>query len=91
MIAPSLENAPTNRMNNLTAREREVLSIIGRGRTTKQIAEELGVSVSTVGNHRKHICRKLDLHSTAELVAFAARNAEQRTQNDPSRSFDSPG
>ena len=60
--------------NNLTPREKQILDIIGTGKTTKQIAEELRVSTSTVGNHRKHICKKLDLHSTAELVAFAVRN-----------------
>jgi DNA-binding CsgD family transcriptional regulator len=63
-----------NNLNNLTPREKQILDIIGAGKTTKQIAEELGVSASTVGNHRKHICKKLDLHSTAELVAYAVRN-----------------
>jgi len=62
-------------LSQLTPREKEVLKIIGEGKTTKQVAEELGLSVSTVGNHRKHICRKLGLHSTAELVAFAARRS----------------
>jgi len=60
-------------LKKLTPREKEVLKIIGLGKTTKQVADQLGLSVSTVGNHRKHICRKLSLHSTAELVAFAAR------------------
>lgn len=60
-------------LKKLTPREKEVLKIIGHGKTTKQVAEQLGLSVSTVGNHRKHICRKLGLHSTAELVALAAR------------------
>lgn len=59
-------------LNKLTPREKEVLRIVGQGKTTKQIAEALRLSVATVGNHRKHICRKLNLHSTAELVAFAA-------------------
>jgi len=63
-----------NDQNQLTPRERQILDIIAAGKTTKQIAEELRVSTSTVGNHRKHICKKLDLHSTAELVAFAVRN-----------------
>jgi len=65
-------------LNNLTSREKQILEIIGTGKTTKQIAEELGVSVSTVGNHRKHICKKLNLHSTAELVAFAARSLDNK-------------
>ena len=67
-------------LNKLTPREREVLKIIGQGKTTKQVAEELGLSVATVGNHRKHICKKLELHSTAELVAFAAQYRQQNNQ-----------
>ena len=63
-----------NDLSQLTPREKQILDIIAAGKTTKQIAEELRVSTSTVGNHRKHICKKLDLHSTAELVAFAVRN-----------------
>lgn len=63
-----------NDLNQLTPREKQILDIIAAGKTTKQIADELRVSTSTVGNHRKHICKKLDLHSTAELVAFAVRN-----------------
>jgi DNA-binding CsgD family transcriptional regulator len=63
-----------NDLKQLTPREKQILDIIAAGKTTKQIAEELSVSTSTVGNHRKHICKKLDLHSTAELVAFAVRN-----------------
>ncbi len=60
--------------DGLTQREREVLGLIAHGHTSKQVAERLAVSIHTVSNHRKHICRKLSLHSTAELVAFAARN-----------------
>lgn len=66
--------ASLNDLNRLTPREKQILDIIAAGKTTKQIAEDLRVSTSTVGNHRKHICKKLDLHSTAELVAFAVRN-----------------
>ena len=58
----------------LTGREREVLASIGRGNLTKEIAVLLGISESTVAEHRKRICRKLDLHSTAELVACAVGN-----------------
>jgi DNA-binding CsgD family transcriptional regulator len=48
--------------------------LIAHGHTSKQVAVSLAVSIHTVSNHRKHICRKLSLHSTAELVAFAARS-----------------
>lgn len=57
----------------LTPREAQVLRLIGEGKTSKEIAAELGVSVDTIANHRKSICRKLGVHSTAELVAHAAR------------------
>ncbi len=59
--------------DRLTARETEILGLIGQGKTSKQIAAVLNLSVYTVNNHRKHICKKLNLHSTAQLVAFAAR------------------
>jgi DNA-binding CsgD family transcriptional regulator len=55
----------------LTRREAEILDRIALGRTSKQIADELNVSVYTVNNHRKHVCKKFGLHSTAQLVAFA--------------------
>jgi DNA-binding CsgD family transcriptional regulator len=58
----------------LTARETEILGLLAKGKTSKEIAEALGLSIFTVNNHRKHICRKLGLHSTAELVAYAAQS-----------------
>lgn len=59
----------------MTRREREILKHIGQGRTSKQIASALNLSVFTVSNHRKHICKKLGLHSTAQLVAYAAKQS----------------
>jgi two-component system, NarL family, response regulator NreC len=57
----------------LTEREREVLRLIADGKTNKDIAAELSVSVNTIETHRKHIMEKLDLHSTADIVRFAVR------------------
>ena len=57
----------------LTDREREVLQLIAEGKTNKEIAALLGVSINTVETHRKHIMEKLDLHNTAEIVRFAVR------------------
>ncbi len=57
----------------LTDREREVLQLIAEGRTNKEVASALSVSINTVETHRKHIMEKLDLHNTAELVRFAIR------------------
>jgi two-component system, NarL family, response regulator NreC len=58
----------------LSPREREVLTLICSGRTNREVAESLGLSVNTVETHRKHIIDKLDLHSTAELVRYAIRH-----------------
>ncbi len=55
----------------LTARETEVLRLVGEGKTNREIAAALRISVWTVANHRKHICAKLGVHSTAGLVALA--------------------
>jgi two-component system response regulator NreC len=57
----------------LTDREREVLQLIAEGKTNKEVAHALTVSINTVETHRKHIMEKLDLHNTAELVRFAIR------------------
>lgn len=57
----------------LTPREREVLQLIAEGKTTKEIASVLTVSVKTVETHRQQIMNKLDIHSVAELTKYAIR------------------
>ncbi len=57
----------------LTSREREVLQLLSEGRTTKEIAIHLSVSVKTVETHRQQIMEKLDIHSIAELTKYAIR------------------
>ena len=57
----------------LTVRERVVLSRIADGKSTKAIAQELGLSPRTVEVHRLHLLRKLEAHSSAELVRNAIR------------------
>lgn len=57
--------------NQLSAREREVLAAIAKGRTSAQIAEELGISKSTVDNHRKRVLEKTGAKSTTEVVREA--------------------
>ncbi|PWU25134.1 MAG: DNA-binding response regulator [Candidatus Rokuibacteriota bacterium] len=57
----------------LTGREREVLQLVAEGRTTKEIAKRLGISVKTADSHRTRIMRKLDIHATAGLVRHAIR------------------
>jgi two-component system response regulator NreC len=51
-----------------TTRELEILDLLGRGKTSKEIAGLLSLKVTTIASHRKNICRKLGAHSTAELV-----------------------
>ncbi len=64
----------TNPIDLLTAREREVLQLIAEGKTNKDIANQLNLSVYTVEAHRSRLMEKLNLHSTGDLVRFAIRN-----------------
>jgi DNA-binding NarL/FixJ family response regulator len=64
----------TDPLDLLTSREREVLQLIAEGKTNKEIASSLKLSVYTVDAHRGRIMEKLNLHSTGELVRFAVRN-----------------
>ncbi|MEZ4729262.1 MAG: response regulator transcription factor [Caldilineaceae bacterium] len=57
----------------LTAREREVLQLIAEGHSNREIAEQLHISVKTVGVHRVNLMQKLDLHSPTELTKYAIR------------------
>jgi DNA-binding NarL/FixJ family response regulator len=57
----------------LTARERQVLQLVGEGKTTKEIAVLLGVSVKTAETHRTRLMQKLDIHEIAGLVRYAIR------------------
>ena len=58
----------------LTSREREVLQLIAEGKTNKEIAGDLKLSVYTIDAHRGRVMEKLNLHSTGELVRFALRS-----------------
>jgi DNA-binding CsgD family transcriptional regulator len=58
---------------SLTAREREVVQLIAEGNSNKKIAQLLSISVKTVETHRSASMRKLDIHSTADLVRYAVR------------------
>lgn len=57
----------------LTSREREVLSLIAEGLTSREIAERLVISLNTVQTHRLHLMEKLNLHSRAQLMQYAVR------------------
>jgi two-component system, NarL family, response regulator NreC len=81
-ISPQVSNAVlddyrrhvTNPIDTLTSREREVLQMLAEGKTNKEIAVILNLSVYTVDAHRGRIMEKLNLHSINELVRFAVRN-----------------
>ncbi len=57
----------------LSPREREVLQLVAEGKTTKEVAVVLGISVKTAESHRTRIMEKLDIHETASLVRYAIR------------------
>ncbi len=60
--------------NRLTPREREVVQLLAEGKTSKEVAVALNLSVKTAETHRTNIMRKLDLHSVADLTLYALRN-----------------
>jgi RNA polymerase sigma factor (sigma-70 family) len=57
----------------LTDREREILQLVAEGRTNKEVASLLNISLTTVETHRTHILQKLNLHSVPELILYAVR------------------
>ncbi len=60
-----------NPIDRLSNREVQVLNLIGRGKTTREIAGNLNLSVKTVESHRQRIKKKLNLHTAPQLVQFA--------------------
>jgi len=64
----------TSSLAQLTTREREILQYLAEGKSNKDIAITLDISLKTVDTHRTSIMRKLDVHSISELVRYAIRN-----------------
>jgi two-component system response regulator NreC len=76
VVQEYLQNLPRNEstvFTVLTAREREVLQLIAEGKSTKQTASVLNVSVKTIETHRQQIMEKLDMRSIAQLTKYAIR------------------
>jgi DNA-binding NarL/FixJ family response regulator len=81
-ISPAVQSALTSPyriqgttpLDLLTSREREVLQLIAEGKTNKEVAAILLISVFTVDAHRGRIMEKLNVHNVNELVRFAVRN-----------------
>jgi len=70
---PAARPQPPTR-THLSSREREVIQLLAEGRSNKEVAAALGISVKTAETHRANILRKLRLHSITELVRYAIRN-----------------
>jgi DNA-binding CsgD family transcriptional regulator len=75
------DNRPDGRHGNqdesgdvLTGREREVIQLLAEGKTSKEVAVTLNLSVKTAETHRTNLMRKLGLHSVADLTRYAVRN-----------------
>lgn len=60
--------------DRLTPREREITQLLAEGKSSKEVAVALGISVKTAETHRANIMRKLELHSVSELVRYAVKN-----------------
>ena len=57
----------------LTDREKEVLQLLAEGKSNKEVATQLNLSLYTVETHRANLMQKLNLHNTAEIVLYAVR------------------
>jgi DNA-binding NarL/FixJ family response regulator len=60
--------------NRITPREREIVQLLAEGKSSKEVAAALGISVKTAETHRANIMKKLELHSVSELVRYAVKN-----------------
>jgi len=74
MARQALEPAAAPSHHSLTARETEIVALIGAGMQVKQVAAELGISVSSVNTYRTRIFRKMGLNSNAALIRYALKN-----------------
>ena len=70
--------------SSLTHREREVLQLLAEGHSAKAVAKRLAISPKTVGTHREHVMKKLDIHSIAGLTKYAVREGLTSIEADSS-------
>ncbi|HNX12087.1 MAG: response regulator transcription factor [Paludibacteraceae bacterium] len=64
------------KLNTLTTREKEILHLIAKGKTDKEIADKLFISIRTAKKHRNNMITKIGVNNTVELVAFAVEEGE---------------
>jgi DNA-binding NarL/FixJ family response regulator len=65
---------PKNELNELSARERDILAAVAKGKTNKEIADEFNISIYTVISHRRNISQKLGINSFPGLTVYAIMN-----------------
>src|SRR5271169_6800935 len=65
---------PESVRDRLTSREREIVQLLAEGKSSKEVAASLSISVKTAETHRANIMRKLQIHTVSELVRYAVRN-----------------
>lgn len=86
MLNSSHENESSAAPDRLTARERQVLALVAAGRTGKEIAAALGISLRTARAHRENLGRKLGNSSTAWLTRYAIVNGMDLDPSTPDAS-----
>jgi DNA-binding NarL/FixJ family response regulator len=74
MVMRNLGGKTAAPQSRLTPRERELVHLLAEGKSNKEAAAVLGISVATVETHRKNVMSKLELRSSADLVRYAIRN-----------------
>ena len=82
-VLHQIVNGPNNAtsaspIDRLTDRELEVVQLIGRGLSSREIAESLNLSVKTIESHRAHVKEKLSLRNATELVQFSVQWVDQQ-------------
>jgi DNA-binding NarL/FixJ family response regulator len=70
----SIAEGPDLIRDQLTPREREIIQLLAEGKTSKEVATALSIKVKTAETHRSNIMRKLEIHTTSELVRYAIHN-----------------
>lgn len=73
-LSSAADDKPLSSLSLLTRREKEIIKLIAEGHRSKDIAEQLSISIKTVEKHRSNLMKKLDLHSVSSLTNYAIQN-----------------
>jgi DNA-binding NarL/FixJ family response regulator len=77
---PTAPGQAADPYDSLTDREKQVLKLVAEGRSNKEVADVLGISVKTAMSHREHVMEKLGVHNRTELVRFAIKKGVIRVE-----------